>query len=399
MKKLFFIFALLLSFLSTAHAVWGFPSFPMSIWGTLKDGQTNIPAWAVVKFLDSNNTVLLQYTTTKDGQFGGVGATEITPTLQSFTGNLSMQVVYLGNTFNIGVDNIDDTNRWANCPVKSAITFISAVCRYDISIVTPVVPISTTPISSWGGGGGWGWWASVSIDSCPNGDNSGSNTDGKCTWSGVSVVTSWENVVNDNTIPEKIIHKNIPKKKTTSNLPKTTSELLFTDIQNNWAYDYIVKLSLKWVVNNSEKFNPNNNTTRAEFLKMIIGTIGGDITNISKTTPFSDVSELSWYAPYIAYAVKNNLINATLQTFRPNDTITREEAMKILTLSLKLDTSKFTSTSFSDVTVDSWFVKYIEAAKEQHIISGQVVDNKLIFRPKDNITRAEISKILASQIK
>lgn len=86
---------------------------------------------------------------------------------------------------------------------------------------------------------------------------------------------------------------------------------------------------------------------------MIIGTIGGDITNISKTTPFSDVSELSWYAPYIAYAVKNNLINATLQTFRPNDTITREEAMKILTLSLKLDTSKFTSTSFSDVTVDS----------------------------------------------
>lgn len=64
-----------------------------------------------MKFLDSNNTVLLQYTTTKDGQFGGVGATEITPTLQSFTGNLSMQVVYLGNTFNIGVDNIDDTNR------------------------------------------------------------------------------------------------------------------------------------------------------------------------------------------------------------------------------------------------------------------------------------------------
>lgn len=42
MKKLVF---LVLSFLfasSTVSATGGFPSFPMSIWGTLKDGQSNI---------------------------------------------------------------------------------------------------------------------------------------------------------------------------------------------------------------------------------------------------------------------------------------------------------------------------------------------------------------------
>lgn len=88
-------------------------------------------------------------------------------------------------------------------------------------------------------------------------------------------------------------------------------------------------------------------------MKMIVLAGGADVSNTSKTTPFGDVDESSWFAPYVAYAVENNLINSTLKTFRPNDTITREEVMKILALSLKLDTGKFTKTSFTDMTNDS----------------------------------------------
>lgn len=137
------------------------------------------------------------------------------------------------------------------------------------------------------------------------------------------------------------------------NLPKTIADLKFMDIAGSWAYDYIVKLSLRGVINNGEKFSPNNNTIRAEFIKMMVGAIGGDIATIDRKTPFADVTDSSWFAPYVSYAVKNNLINATLKNFRPNDTITREEAMKILALSLKLDIDTFTSTSFADVANDS----------------------------------------------
>ena len=98
----------------------------------------------MVKFLDSNNTVLLQYTTTKNGQFGGVGATEIIPTLQSFSGNLSMQVISQGSTFNIGIDNIDDANRGVNCPTKSAITFTSSVCQYNLNIAKKIATFTGT---------------------------------------------------------------------------------------------------------------------------------------------------------------------------------------------------------------------------------------------------------------
>ena len=86
---------------------------------------------------------------------------------------------------------------------------------------------------------------------------------------------------------------------------------------------------------------------------MMVGVIGADISNIDKKTSFVDVTESSWYAPYVAYAIKNNLINTTLKNFRPNDTITREEVIKILALSLKLDISKFTSSSFTDVANNS----------------------------------------------
>lgn len=73
----------------------------------------------------------------------------------------------------------------------------------------------------------------------------------------VSFTTSVAGVVSSNTNVQK-------------NLPKTIADLKFMDIESNWAYNYIVKLSLRGVINNSEKFNPNNNATRAEFLKMVI---------------------------------------------------------------------------------------------------------------------------------
>lgn len=39
-------------------------------------------------------------------------------------------------------------------------------------------------------------------------------------------------------------------------------------------------------------------------------------------------------------------------------------------------------------------VPYLESARESGIISGQTVDGKLVFRPNDPITRAEVAKVV-----
>jgi hypothetical protein len=84
MKKILLTALFVLFASSSVHATASFPAFPMSVWGTLKDGQSDLPAGTVVKFFDASDSLLAQYSTGKDGQFGGVGALETIPTLQEF---------------------------------------------------------------------------------------------------------------------------------------------------------------------------------------------------------------------------------------------------------------------------------------------------------------------------
>jgi len=131
---------------------------------------------------------------------------------------------------------------------------------------------------------------------------------------------------------------------------------------------------------------------------MIVLASGADMSTINTTDSFEDVSKSSWYAPYVAYAIKQGWISTNNKNFTPNDTIRREEAIKILALVLKLD-AKNKTTTFSDIESNSIFIPYIEAAKDAKLISGQNENGILKFNPKNNITRAEIAKILAKAFK
>ncbi len=51
---------------------------------------------------------------------------------------------------------------------------------------------------------------------------------------------------------------------------------------------------------------------------------------------------------------------------------------------------------FHEIPKNSDLAKYIEAAKFLNILSGQVKNNRHIFRPNDSITRSEISKVVVN---
>ncbi|MDD4530515.1 MAG: S-layer homology domain-containing protein, partial [Candidatus Gracilibacteria bacterium] len=186
-----------------------------------------------------------------------------------------------------------------------------------------------------------------------------------------------------------------------------TGTIIFTDIQDSFAYEQILKLYTKGVIGgyDDKTFRPNNNVTRAEFLKMVMRGLDvstGDYTS----TDFSDVTE-SWMIPYIMEAKKLGIVNGqdivdnktkkSVAIFRPNDSITRAEAIKILLKAKGIEIPTVLNSSFTDIK-ETWMISYAEKAKELGIIDGQTVDDKLIFRPNYPITRAESSKIIVNMM-
>lgn len=243
-------------------------------------------------------------------------------------------------------------------------------------VITPVTP---APVSTGGGGGGGGgsFYAPIA------------------TASGTTITVGKTGIV--------VTTKNSDGTVTTTTfvrpgvMMKSLKEIKFNDISSNWAKNYIQHLVARGVVSNTEKFNPDNNLTRAEFLKIAINAAGLK-TSSTGTTAFKDVASDAWYTPYVSLAVSRGIISNKSTNFRPNDSISRAEAAKIIVGIFGGNTSN-TKLSFADVDATSDLAKYIETAKTLGFFSGQIVDGKLKFRPNDSITRAEIAKVVVNAFK
>lgn len=121
-------------------------------------------------------------------------------------------------------------------------------------------------------------------------------------------------------------------------------------------------------------------------------------TTATGTTSFKDVASDSWYSPYVSLALSKGIVSDKNTNFRPNDSISRAEAAKIIVGIFGANVVN-TETTFTDVDATSDLAKYIETAKSLGFFSGQVVDGKSLFRPNDSITRAEISKVVVRAFK
>lgn len=147
------------------------------------------------------------------------------------------------------------------------------------------------------------------------------------------------------------------------------------------------------VVLNTEYYSPNRSVTRAEFVKMLVRSLSCRYEHIGTDTGFSDVENDKWYAEYIKFAVENKWINGYKDgTFRPNAPITRDEAAKILSRAISLDTANAsTETEFSDVEKGSEFIPYIESLKNLGVMKGRTAEQ---FAPKEQISRGETARII-----
>jgi hypothetical protein len=133
---------------------------------------------------------------------------------------------------------------------------------------------------------------------------------------------------------------------------------------------------------------PDHKITRAEFAVLVNKSFG---YTSSTAISFKDVKSTDWFYAEVAKATSAGYIKGYPdQTFKPNQSLTREEMAAIVASLLQLKESS-TNTSFKDlVSGHEWSKGRIASVVE----AGLMVGNDQKFRPLANATRAEAVTVL-----
>ena len=143
--------------------------------------------------------------------------------------------------------------------------------------------------------------------------------------------------------------------------------------------------------------------TRAEFAAVIVRGLGLKAESAA-TSPFKDVKSSDWYSGAVQTAYANGLIGGFEDgTFRPQESITREQAMVIIAKAMKITqlqskqaiAPQAWTPSISDFTdsaaIADWATASIEDALKAGLVTGR---NGSKLAPKDTVTRAEITVLV-----
>ena len=143
-------------------------------------------------------------------------------------------------------------------------------------------------------------------------------------------------------------------------------------------------------------FQPNRNTTRAEFVTVLYRLEGQPAVS-GGFVPFMDVKAGSWYEKAVAWAYENDIVKGvSASAFAPNANITREQMVTMLQRYASRVGDCTGSASalnpFADKgQVSSWAKDAMQWAVEAGVIKG-VSATKL--DPKGLVTRAQIAALM-----
>ena len=168
--------------------------------------------------------------------------------------------------------------------------------------------------------------------------------------------------------------------------------LTFSDINSTqWWYDDVVAAANNGYIHGRGNgvFDPTGEITRAEFATMIANAMNYEDKPESPAA-FTDVNG-HWAEDAINFCAENGIIDGYADcSFRPDQTITRQEVAAILARAFDLveeSNEKYTD----DNLIPEWSRDYVYLAKGSELMNG---DAKGTFRPTDTLIRAEAATIL-----
>jgi len=174
----------------------------------------------------------------------------------------------------------------------------------------------------------------------------------------------------------------------------------FTDLNGHWGKAAIEQLASRYILKGvgESQFMPGNTITRAEFAAIVARALG--LPQLAGIAKFNDVKPNIWYDQAVSSVVSYELVKGYVdQTFKPDQLITREEAMGILERAMKL--------VHLDTTLEADGEQWLEPFTDRELIGGwakraAALSSKYgiltgaggLAKPQQFITRAETAVMI-----
>ncbi len=198
----------------------------------------------------------------------------------------------------------------------------------------------------------------------------------------------------DNSYSNSGNQSNLNTNESTS-LDSTISGSSYKDVQGYWGEPYISGLASRGIIGGfpDGSFKPNDQITRAQFAAIAAKALSVPSAGASAT--FRDVPSRHWAANVISSVSSAGLVTGFPDgTFRPEDKITRAQALVILAKALKNAAPNANElNSYSDASqVPNWAQQSVSIAAGGHIIVNY--PDPSLIRPIDFATRGEVAALM-----
>ncbi|WP_274653896.1 S-layer homology domain-containing protein [Paenibacillus humicola] len=170
----------------------------------------------------------------------------------------------------------------------------------------------------------------------------------------------------------------------------------FPDVERHWSKDAVNNMASRLIISGKDDthFDPDGTVTRSEFIAILARAMG--LASYTNTPDFTDVVKSAWYYDSVAVGLEYELISGYADhTFKPNEAVTREEAMLMMARAAKLAGQPVSLSAaqqqqllgpFKDAShVGSW----AREAAAYCVQEGIVLGSGQLLHPQANLTRAE----------
>lgn len=181
-----------------------------------------------------------------------------------------------------------------------------------------------------------------------------------------------------------------------------TDNSLFKDVTgSHWAKESVESLAKKGIVNGKtdDMFCPDEPIKREEFVKLIVGAAGLEVSG--ENDSFTDTDKSEWYSKYLFAAHNAGLITGREDgSFGIGETLTRQDmaAMVYRVISKNSQSAEVTNKpDFDDYdSISEYARESVAALSELGIING--MDNNR-FAPSATATRAQAAQVICKLMK
>jgi len=208
-------------------------------------------------------------------------------------------------------------------------------------------------------------------------------------------------------VPTKVMEKNGQSYAVINSLTNSSYAVIwnpksFADVENHWSKldvnDMGARLIIKGV--SDKEFQPDLAITRAEFTAIVSRALGLKIGLASGT--FSDVAAGDWFESAVNATAAYGLITGYKDgTFRPNQTVSREEAAAILAKAMKMIRKSEAALTNEEVNsqlaifkdegaIGAWAKEALAFTVKAGLLKGYN-DN---LEPKQNVSRAQAAAMV-----